>query len=170
MIVEAPCCLRIRDGEGVPAAGTADSADKTLLTCFLDGLDSSRESYPPPVQVLSTLLINLAIPKVAIAEHVEHGHEDCAEDNFPDDDGHHLGLLVRRHDIGDDPLDNHTQVCFDRGNVGLGTDLNLGCEGRVCLVGKGEGERGSGLAADRGGQVLNRLVVLQMVGDNRQHA
>jgi hypothetical protein len=66
--------------------GRFDSAERNLLTCFLCGVSVfcsqySRVCHAVPryvllVQVLPTLLVDLTVPKVAVTQHVEHGHHD----------------------------------------------------------------------------------------------
>ena len=104
---------------------------------------------PPLMQVLATLLVNLAVPEVRFGEEVEDGHENGAEDNLADDSGEDGALLLEGHDGRDDALNMTTQVCLNRRNVGFGARVCVVREGGVRILGQREGEGVAGADASR---------------------
>jgi hypothetical protein len=78
------------------------------------------------MEILPALLVNLAVPKVAIAEHVEHRNKNSAKDNLARDGSDDVALLRCRQDVGEDALHNAAEVLFDGRNVGLGTEVVVG--------------------------------------------
>lgn len=71
------------------------------------------------MQELGALLADLAVPEVAIAEHIEDGHQNGAEYDLAHHNAHDLGAVLLREEDTESALDKASKVRLDSGNVGI---------------------------------------------------
>lgn len=79
------------------------------------------------MKIASAPLIDLTVPEVSIAQHLERGHQDCAQYHFYCYHADNWRIFVIRQNVVQHPFDKDPKVRLD-----------IGCSALIAMCGVGK--------------------------------